>query len=446
MNGKKSIVFLCTVLIVSLFAAVGFAQADRVAVVQGILTDADGTPAADLVVRLVGPQSKQTTTNADGEFVFEDVNHGLYSLAVDGEGETLHMQTVPVVRDEVDVSVALAEVEEPPVRVNLFTPNIASVETNTTGFTMTSGTSEMSRDATRALHGDASLRVVGTKPNHGVWIASTFVPDNRATYTASAYIYGKEGDQFFIDFEEKRHTGTSVEKRHRGPVFTFESEGWHRVHHTATMEVGDSLGVVIRNAQEKDFEIWIDKLQLELGNEPTEWQEPVQTRNLFTYNQGTADVDTRGFIPAKGQGENPKLSFDPTVAWQGEGSLKVEGQGAGASEGFYMWSVFVPDARGTYTGSLYLKGTPGDRFYLVFEEKGKSGTGKVLESASEMFELQSDEWERFSFTVTMYAGQTLGFVLRHVEDEPFTVWVDGLQFEEGSAATRWVSPALESVD
>src|SRR5690606_6424895 len=115
------------------------------------------------------------------------------------------------------------------------------------------------------------------------------------------------------------------------------------------------------------FEIWLDKFQLEMGDTPSEWQPPVKTKNLLTYNQATIEYDTRGHIPATGGGTAPTLERDTSVAWEGSSSLKVTGDGSRAGQGLYAWSVFVPNVAGTYTGSVYIKGTPGDQFYLAFE-------------------------------------------------------------------------------
>lgn len=417
--------------------------------VDGTVVNEQGNAIIDAVVTLTGAKTFRTETNEDGAFAFSEVPFARYTLIVEDAvtEEVLHIDEVSIRQERVKLNIQATTDTDSPHRTNLYPPKIASPEdyiTEITGFTMTAGTEEVELDTTRSLNGLASLRIVGSSAKQGVWVASMFVPDNRETYTASAYIYGKKGDQFYIELQEKGPKGTGVEKSHNGDTFTLEGDGWERIHATATMEKGDSLGIVIRSAKkDHDFEVWVDQLQLELGSEPTAWEEPPLSRNLLTYNQATVEYDTRGFIGAKGSGEVPVMTLDTSEAWEGNSSLKVEGVGDGANEGYYMWSAFVPNERGTYTASLYLKGTPGDRFFLVLEEKGKAGTGKVEEHVGDVFELQSSDWERHSITATMQEGHTLGFVLRHADASPFTVWVDGLQLEEGSAATRWVAPSTE---
>jgi len=228
---------------------------------------------------------------------------------------------------------------------------------------------------------------------------------------------------------------------HYGETFTLSGDGWERIHATATMTEGDTLGVVIRNPEEEPFGFWVDQLQLELGDEPTPWQEPVQTKNLLNYNQATIAYNTSGFIPAKGSGYEPDLAVDDNVAWEGETSLRMENPGIGEGEGFYMWPAFVPDNRGTYTASMYIKGEPGTTLYFVLEEKGSAGTGAVRKVRGDNFTLSSNDWERHSITITMEEGETLTLTLRNAEFFPATVWIDGIQIEEGPEATEWVAPA-----
>lgn len=340
------------------------------------------------------------------------------------------------------IGAAFAGAEEV-TTVNLLTYNQATVEIDATGFTAASSASTPMRDMRRAAEGRSSLYIEGdgARARQGTWLASTFVPDNRGTYTFSVYVYGKAGDQWFLTFEEKRNTGTTVVKEHVGEVFTLKGDGWERIWATATMEEGDSLGVVVRHAVAEPFQIWLDKFQLEMGDKPSEWQPPVTTKNLFTYNQATLEYDTRGHIPATGGGNAPTLERDTSVAWEGEASLKVTGDGSRVGQGLYTWSVFVPDIGGTYTASVYIKGTPGDQFYLAFEEKGPSGTGVQRTVNGDVFTLTSSDWERHSLTTNMVAGQTLGFLVRHATDTPFEVWLDGFQMEKGREATEWVPPA-----
>lgn len=330
-----------------------------------------------------------------------------------------------------------------PLTKNLLFVNAASVETDTTGFSKGSSIPELDRDTSRSLHGDASLRLKGSAVNQGTWMASVFAPDKNGTYTASTYVYGSEGDQFFMVLQEKNISGGGLIESYTGDTFTLEGDGWERIHVTATLSNndGNSVGIVVRNAQGKNFEIWLDQFQLEFGNEPTSWEMPIVTKNLLTYNQGTAEIDHRGFIGGPGQGTAPELSIDGNEAIQGNSSLKVDWAGDGTGETFYLWPTDVQDKSGTYTASVYIKGTPGDRYQLTLEEKGAPFTGVSSRIVGPEFELASNDWERHSVTIKMSGGHTLGLLVKHMNVESTVAWFDGFQLEQGAARTQWVSPA-----
>lgn len=325
--------------------------------------------------------------------------------------------------------------------VNLLTPNQAGVETNTVGFNTLAGTAIL-RDTSISREGSASLRVVGTGANGyaGIWMSSVFVPDNRGTYTFSVYAYGEAGTKLRLNIEEKGRTGTGVQKTHY-KEYVLKGDGWERLEVTATLDTGDSVGLAVQHPEAKAFQVWLDQFQLEIGDKATEWQAPVVTKNLLLYNQATFELDDRGINAATGGGNAPELVLDREVAWQGETSLKITGDGSARGQGIWLWPAFVPDNRGTYTASVYLKGTPGDQFFLAFEEKSGTGTQVINTINGEPITLKSSDWERITFTATMRLGESITVLLRHGLEAPFTVWVDGLQLEQGDTATPWTAPA-----
>lgn len=364
---------------------------------------------------------------------------GLIALLIVVAGCSLNSGVeVPNVND-LDVEDVFVEGEESNVH-NLLSANAADIETDLTGFMPASGVPELERDITKSRHGNASLRIKGTAINQGTWLASRFVPDKNNTYTASVYVYGSPGDQVFIQFEEKRLDGGGLIKRHDGDIFTLLGNRWERIHVTAALGEGDSVGIAVRNAQNQRFEFWLDQFQLELGNEPTQWKAPPVNKNLLTYNQASAEIDHRGFIATAGRGTQPRLTIDHDVSWEGNSSLKVDWIGDGSGEQYYLWPTEVPDQRGAYTASVYIKGTPGDRYQFTLEEKGVTFTGVVNREVGEEFELKTDDWERHDITINMSQGQTLGLLVRHMNVSATTAWFDGFQIEQGAAVTEWESP------
>ncbi len=327
--------------------------------------------------------------------------------------------------------------------VNLLTPNQATIEWDTGGFRPATGGGTqpaVTQDTSRAWEGSASLHVKGdgSATRQGIWMASTFVPDHRASYTFSGYIYGEAGTEVMVTYEEKGANGAGVVIEHTSDVFVLTGE-WQRFTFTADMVAGDSLGVTVRHMKAEPFEFWLDGLQLEKGDSASAWQAPIQGKNLLTFNQATVETDTRGFVPATGGGRPTWLARDVQQAWEGEASLHIEGDGSAVGQGVWMWPAFLPDTRGVYTISLYVKGEAGDVFYLTAEEKGDMGTGLARAVNSEPVVLTGG-WDRLSVTIRMEEGTRLNPVLRHATDEPFNVWIDGIQIEQGPTATEWEAP------
>lgn len=327
--------------------------------------------------------------------------------------------------------------------LNLLTPNLADVIWDTGGFTGATGggtTPSLSRDTTVAWSGESSLRITGdgSRRGQGVWMSSIFVPDNRGTYTFSGYIKGTPGDSYYVAFEEKGPAGTGVQVTHEVAPFKIAGTDWQRFSATVTMETGDSLGVTVRHDTAAPFDVWLDGMQLELGQTATAWNAPRYTKNLVNYNQATVEYDARGLIGLAGA----TVSRDTTHSWEGAASLKVEGKGTADGQGIYMWPAFITKVGEPYTFSVYVSGQAGDVFYLTVEEKGHAGTGlQSTPATGTPFVLKGDGWERQSISFTAQSSQRVNLTLKHSTKAPFTLYVDGLQLEAGASATTWEAPA-----
>lgn len=144
--------------------------------------------------------------------------------------------------------------------------------------------------------------------------------------------------------------------------------------------------------------------------------------NLLTANQSSVETDITGF-GANNAGVT--LSRDTTTFWQGTASLKAVCDG---TLGFQGPSVSVSVTAGkTYTASVYLKGSGQVR--LEFNGAGASnGFMQTLTGA----------WVRHTLSVTPTTTGTLNFIIHtNVSAQAITFWCDGLQLEQGSTVTDW---------
>ena len=91
----------------------------------------------------------------------------------------------------------------------------------------------------------------------------------------------------------------------------------------------------------------------------------------------------------------------------------------------------------TYTFSFYAKGAAGRKVSFGFQSPGK--TGQFASGVNQNYALDGS-WRRFSHTFTDDCG---GLVLTLSGDDG--VLVDGLQLEEGGAATAWTGDPVEGV-
>jgi hypothetical protein len=158
------------------------------------------------------------------------------------------------------------------------------------------------------------------------------------------------------------------------------------------------------------------------------------TVNLYTANQSSWETDTTGAFP----GATVTATRDATQAQFGSASLKVVT--TGGSDTFEQIEVhissgnFIPGQQ--YTFSLYAKvasGTANLRHYC-------QGSGGAVGSVNNI--TVTTTWTRFSFTVTMPTPITDTYDGVRLDTggtpQAITLWIDGLQCEQGSSASTWV--------
>lgn len=148
---------------------------------------------------------------------------------------------------------------------NLLTANQASVETDTTGFNVSSGTT-ISRDTTEYWHGAASLKVVtdGSIANQGVatsGAATTVSPNTK--YSCSAWVKGSGS----VLIRGRDDTGTFTDSS----AITLTS-AWQRLtvtHTTSATAANMWLSVLTSGTQAITF--YADGLQIEQKAYATEF-------------------------------------------------------------------------------------------------------------------------------------------------------------------------------
>jgi hypothetical protein len=80
---------------VSLLFMLGVAAPLAAADLRGQVLRGNGTPAANVLVSLKGPQNRSTTTNASGFYRFPDIPAGTYLLSVKGRNEQEQIRVPP---------------------------------------------------------------------------------------------------------------------------------------------------------------------------------------------------------------------------------------------------------------------------------------------------------------------------------------------------------------
>jgi hypothetical protein len=152
----------------------------------------------------------------------------------------------------------------PVLATNLLTANLASVETDTTGFGRNAGTETLIRDTTEYKYGSASLKVItpGNAASEGTF--TSLITVLASTYTASTELKGS-GTVKLALYEP-------------GVGFTYSdvitlSDVWTRYSVTRTFST-TSARIYITTPTAQAITFYADGLQLELGPYATTWNLP----------------------------------------------------------------------------------------------------------------------------------------------------------------------------
>ncbi|MFH0797182.1 MAG: sugar-binding protein [Candidatus Omnitrophota bacterium] len=159
----------------------------------------------------------------------------------------------------------------------------------------------------------------------------------------------------------------------------------------------------------------------------------------------------------------PVFSVDENVAKFGNGSLVINAfKGEGANKTGFLQTFAIPVSEGKkYTVSFYAKGNR-TQLYLnlrsvtgawpVFPDFAKEGSNISVNDQGERSTPTlgiTEDWKRYVYTITAPNRVfTLLMGVSYYGDDPSgegTVWVDGLQVEEGDKATDYVEKPLHGI-
>jgi|GEM_PF-2695809 len=167
--------------------------------------------------------------------------------------------------------------------------------------------------------------------------------------------------------------------------------------------------------------------------------------NLFTAGQSDLSNPSGGYdwFQFSG-GVNGYTQYDPTTYAVGNGSLKVYCDGSGSYEtlgiNIPIAYNFIPGQQ--YTLSVYLKSAGTDntsvRFFAEFNNfRADNQNASTVQTLT-----LTTTWMRYSVTFTMPTSSTYYLIgLRidtgNVVGQSTTLWVSGIQIEQGASATPW---------
>jgi hypothetical protein len=134
------------------------------------------------------------------------------------------------------------------------------------------------------------------------------------------------------------------------------------------------------------------------------------------------------------------VSASITVAWQGTYSAKVICANAAASEGLYTTNIIYSlNPSSPYTASAYVYGSvAAETVKIGIEELTDPGVSVGVTYANLTL---GASWQRVEVTRTFGAtGRAARIYVITQSKQACTMYVDGLQLEEGSTATAWEAP------
>ena len=159
----------------------------------------------------------------------------------------------------------------PVLATNLLTPNLASVESGTTGFTANTGAETLTRDTTEYKYGSASLKVVtpGNVINEGFYTSQISASASLA-YTIS--LWAKGAGTIKLILYEYTSTGSAVGAT---TVTVTLSDIWTRYSVTRSLgSTGALVRLLVQTLTVQAATFYADGLQLELGPYATTWNLP----------------------------------------------------------------------------------------------------------------------------------------------------------------------------
>jgi hypothetical protein len=182
-------------------------------------------------------------------------------------------ETKPYPTSFIETSRAAESLTMPVLATNLLTPNLASVESRTTGFTANTGAETITRDTTEYKYGSASLKVVtpGNVINEGFYISQISASASLA-YTISLWAKGTGTIKLIL--YEYTSTGSAVGAT---TVTVTLSDIWTRYSVTRSLgSTGALVRLLVQTLTVQAITFYADGLQLELGPYATTWNLPTE--------------------------------------------------------------------------------------------------------------------------------------------------------------------------
>jgi hypothetical protein len=183
-------------------------------------------------------------------------------------------------------------------------------------------------------------------------------------------------------------------------------------------------------------------------NSPTSWNWSFQNvsgqsstvyfggNNLLGREQADGAEDGTASEFEKNNG-GETFSSSTEYAWQGSRSLKIVTPGTSSSEGMYLYPKFSATPSTRYTASVYVRGASGGETVNLFLQERRADNTHISYTFSNNVVLTTS-WQRI--TITSPANAECGKILMGVvtaNTQAATIYVDGLQIEKGSSASRW---------
>jgi hypothetical protein len=160
---------------------------------------------------------------------------------------------------------------------NLLTLNQSSVESGTSGFASSANVT-LSRDGTKAAHGNSSMKAVRTSTTDDGIQTDNISATAGLDYCASAEIYAEVGQQFNIILVWYNATPAYISGS--SATFTVTAGTWTRIAVNGTAPAGTAfVALKLRPVTAGTQTFNADKLFISRGSSPGRWV-PGQTRRI----------------------------------------------------------------------------------------------------------------------------------------------------------------------